>query len=191
MDQEQLLLYETFGNYAVENLFWSLCYLNNAAFDTPMRTDTRNKLLSMSKTYETIILSVYPDERGKRLSDAMAENHRLFIAYVEHLMAGSAQAGLMKQKWLQNGLKIAEMLHALNSYWKVPEWSAMIEHQADLLAAIATDTRNQQYQTFINTAPICTRIAVDMSRYMSGGIAHQEGNTEKTAPASHRTQERQ
>ena len=35
MNQEELQLYEAFGYYATEELFWSLVYLNNAAFHTP------------------------------------------------------------------------------------------------------------------------------------------------------------
>lgn len=174
MDQEELLLYETFGNYAIDNLFWSLLYLDNAAFNTPLKEDCKNKLLSLNKTYETIIMSIYPLEKAKELVTAMANNNRLFISYVEHLLIGSAQTNALKQKWKDNGLQIAALLNHLNTHWKIPEWSAMISHEADLLETIATSIKTKNYGTFINTAPICKRLAVDMSKYMCSGIMRQQ-----------------
>ena len=60
VNQEELQLYEAFGYYATEELFWSLVYLNNAAFHTPLKEDSKNKLISLNKTYATIISGIYP-----------------------------------------------------------------------------------------------------------------------------------
>lgn len=177
MDQEELSLYEAFGNYAIDNLFWSLVYLNNASFNTPMKEECKNKLLSLNKTYELIIMSIYPAEKGKNLIEAMANNNRLFISYIEHLLEGSNQTGAFKQRWKENGMQIAMLLNKLNPHWKVPEWSAMIQHETDLLETIATNLRAKNYTTFVNTAPICRRLAVDMSKYMSSGVILQQGDT--------------
>ncbi|MCI8554241.1 MAG: hypothetical protein HFJ80_04770 [Clostridiales bacterium] len=173
MTQDELLLYETFGNYATENLFWSLSFLNNAVFRTPMQAELKNKLFSMNKTYETIILSIYPEE-GKHLVAAMAASNRLFVSYIEHLLQGDGQAAVYQERWRENGQRIAALLNQMNAYWKINEWSAMIRHEADLLEMIAMNMKDDHYTAFVSTAPLCRRLAIDMSKYMCSGITRQK-----------------
>ena len=177
MDQEELALYQTMGNYATENLFWSLIYLNNTAFNTPLRNDAKTKLLGMNKMYDTIISSVYPSGEGDELIAAMANNNRLFISYIDHLMQGSNQASVFQQQWKENGCKIAQILGKMNPYWRTMEWTAMINHEAALLDTIASSMQAKNYGTFANTAPICRRLAIDMSNYMCSGITKQQQST--------------
>lgn len=178
MEQEEgMALYEAFANYAIDNLFWHLAYLNNAAFNTPLRTDIQRKLLSLNKAYETIIVDVYPTEIGRQLIHAMGMNNQLFINYVNHLLQNSNQTQIIRQRWLENGQQIAQLLSELNPYWRVAEWSAMIRHETDLLQTIAINLKDKEYRTFIYTAPICRRLAIDMSKYMTTGIAKQQQET--------------
>ena len=170
MDEDMMRLYEAFSNYATDNLFWSLVDLNNAVFHTPLKEDAKNKLISLNKTYGTILSSIYPLDKSRDLITAMGNNNQLFIIYVENLMRDSDQTNAVKQKWKENGQQIAQILHRLNPYWRVPEWAAMIQHETDLLEAIATSLKAQNYTTFINTSPICHRLALDMSKYMCAGI---------------------
>ena len=174
MDQEELALYEALETFAVDNLFWSLTFVNNAVFNTPLKEDTKNKLLSLSKNYTTILTSIYPMDKCNDLTTAMANNNQLFIAYIEHFLRGDSQANTYKQKWKDNGLQIAALLNKLNPYWKTMEWSAMIGHETDLLETIVSNLKSKNYMTFINTAPICRRLAVDMSKYMCTGITKQQ-----------------
>ena len=176
MDQEELQLFEAFGNYATENVFWSLVFINNAAFRTPLREEVKNKLLGMNKMYDTIITSIYPSEDGRNLVAAMGNNNRFFVAYVEHLMQEDSQANAFKQKWKENGRQMAMLLCKMNPYWKAAEWSAMIGHESDLLDTIASNLKSKNCSVFANTAPICQRLAVDMSKYMSVGIVKQNGD---------------
>ena len=67
MDQEELLLYEAFANHAIDNLFWSLSYINNVAFNTPMKTDIQKKLVDLNQAYELLISGIYPAEKGQEL----------------------------------------------------------------------------------------------------------------------------
>lgn len=174
MNQEQLALYQAIGNYATEQLFWSLVLINNAAFNTPLRHDAKNKLMSMGKVYDTIISSIYPNGEGKELVAAMMNNNRLFIAYIEHLMQGSGQAHQYKLQWKDSGRQIAQILCKMNPYWRAMEWTAMIGHEADLLDTIATNMQAKNYATFVNMAPICQHLAIDMSQYMCSGICKQK-----------------
>ena len=177
VNQEELQLYEAFGYYATEELFWSLVYLNNAAFHTPLKEDSKNKLISLNKTYATIITGIYPMDKCHDLVTAMANHNQLFVQYVETLMQGDSQTNVIRQKWKENGLKIANILNRMNPYWKVAEWSAMIGHEADLLESIATSLKIKNYTTFVNIVPICHRLAVDMCQYMCAGIANQGQRT--------------
>lgn len=174
MDQEELQLYEAFGNYATDNLFWSLVYLNNAVFHTPLKEDARKKLVSLGKTYSTILSSIYPMDKCHDMITLMTNNTQLFISYVENLLQGSSQTEVVRQKWKDNGLQMATVLNRMNSYWKITEWTAMISHESDLLEAIATSLKAKNYTAFVNTAPTCRRLALDMSKYMSAGVCSQK-----------------
>ena len=77
VNQEELQLYEAFGYYATEELFWSLVYLNNAAFHTPLKEDSKNKLISLNKTYATIISGIYQMDKCHDLVTAMANHNQL------------------------------------------------------------------------------------------------------------------
>ncbi len=180
MDQEELLLYEAFANHAIDNLFWSLSYINNVAFNTPMKTDIQKKLINLNQAYELLISGIYPAEKGQELIRLAASHNQLFIAYVDHLFQNSGQTAQIKQKWKENGQQIAQALSKMNHYWMVAEWAAMINHESDLLETIAINMKDKKYMTFINTAPVCRRLAIDMSKYMCGGITKQRQDTWNT-----------
>lgn len=78
LDQDEQLLYEAFANYASDSLFWSLIFLNNAVFGTPFLEDSRNKLMSLSQMYETIMLSVYPVGQCSGLIETMKRRSGCF-----------------------------------------------------------------------------------------------------------------
>ncbi len=174
MDQDEQLLYEAFSNYANDSLFWSLIFLNNAVFGTPFLEESRQKLLSLSQMYETIMLSIYPAAQCSGLIDAMKSRSGCFASYVDCLLKGSAETGKALEKWRQNGQEIALMLSKLNPYWKPTEWSAMVSHEAELMEAIAVNMKDKNYEAFVNTAPVCRRLAMDMSKYMCSGVIKQQ-----------------
>lgn len=173
VDQEELSLYQAFGNYATESLFWQLIYLESAIFNTPLRQDAKNKLMNMSKMYETIMTGIYPMGECRELVTAITNSNRLFVVYVEQLTQGNGRCTATKQQWRENGRQIAQMLCKINPYWQATEWTAMISHECDLLDTIATNMQTKNYAIFGNIAPVCRRLAIDMSSYMSSGIVRQ------------------
>lgn len=173
MDQDEQLLYEAFANYASDSLFWSLIFLNNAVFGTPFLEDSRNKLMSLSQMYETIMLSVYPVGQCSGLIETMKRRSGCFAHYVDCLLAGSPETGAALEQWRQNGQSIALMLSELNPYWKPAEWSALVSHEAELMETIAVNMKDKNYAAFVSTAPVCRRLAMDMSKYMCSGILRQ------------------
>lgn len=173
MNEEELKLYQAMGDYATDNLFWSLTYLTNALYHTPLKNEAKTKLMGLSRTYETIILSIYPKDEGQQLVSAMAQNNHLFIQFVDRLVIGSDQTGAAKQQWLENGRQLARLLCAMNPHWKAPEWTAMITHEIDLMDTVATGLAAQKCEVFGNTVPICKRLAIDMAQYMTVGIIKQ------------------
>lgn len=173
MNQDELAIYLAVTNFATENLFWQLVYLNNAVFQTPLKIEAKEKLLGMKKMCGTIISSFYPSGEGGELVEAMAKNNRLFVAYADSVMQGSSRSGILKRQWRENGQQIAHLLCRMNPYWRTAEWTAMINHEADLLDKIATSLHARNYTVFVDIAPICRRLAIDMSNYMSSGLAKQ------------------
>lgn len=172
-EEEKLLLQQALDSFAVDNLLWSIVYLNNAIFNTPLKIDAQKKLLSMGKECKSIIMNIYPTENGKELVSAIEEYDRLFILYVNQLIHGSSQAPLIKERWKELGDGIAQLLSQINPHWNAMEWRAMINHESDLLDTLACGLHSKNYEIFFNTAPICRRLAFDMSSYMCNGIAKQ------------------
>lgn len=174
MDQEMLSLYEAFENYTTDNLFWSLLFLNNANFQTPLKTDAQKKLLSMSQSFQNIMGSLYPPEQTRELTASLSSSNQWFISYVDSLLQDSSETSIIKSRWQENGRQTAALLSQLNPYWKPLEWSAMINYESDLLETLALKLKEQNYGAFINTVPICRRLAIDMSKYMCSGVAQQK-----------------
>lgn len=179
MNQDEQLLYEAFTNYASDGFFWSLVFLNNAVFDTAFADESRKKLLSISQAYETIMLSLYPSSQCSGLIDAMKNQNQLFANYVDCLLKDSPDLQKALEQWQQNGQSVAMMLSKLNPYWKAAEWSALMAHEAELMEAIAKNMKDQNYSAFVNTAPFCRRLAMDMSKYMCSGVIEQRKNSQK------------
>lgn len=173
MDEKQLQLYSAFGNFATENLFWSIFYLNSMAFGTPLRHELRTKLLNFYKMYESIICSVYDTETSKELVAEMARNNSLFVSYVDTFMRNSYKSSTVYSQWEESGSKIAHLLCSMNAHWQAAEWSAMIAHQQDLLDAMVHDYKQQNYTSLLKTVPVCRRLAIEMAQYMSSGIVKQ------------------
>jgi hypothetical protein len=170
MTQEEELLFESFAGYALDNLFWSLIYADSAVFETPLLAPSRQKLLDLYQSYQTVITGIYPPERCGALVEAMRENNRLFTVYVELLVQGSDQAAMARQRWKESGQRLAWLLSELNPYWRVAEWTAMINHETDLLDTIVTGMKGRNYDAFVNMAPVCRRLAFDMSKYLYTGV---------------------
>lgn len=173
MDQDEQLLYEAFTNYASDGLFWSLIYLNNAVFGTDFAAESRTKLLSLSQMYETIMLSIYPYEECGGLVEAMKARNQVFVDYVDCLLHDSPDTQRALERWRENGQRIALLLSKLNPFWKPAEWSALVSHEAELMEAIAVNMKAKNYSAFVTTAPVCRRLAMDMSKYMCSGIIQQ------------------
>ena len=53
--QDELELYQDYGNFAVDNLFWSLTFLNAVLFQTPNASEVKEKLLAQKRPYEGLI----------------------------------------------------------------------------------------------------------------------------------------
>lgn len=173
MDHDEQLLYEAFSNYASDSLFWSLIFLNNAVFGTPFLEESRQKFLSLSQMYETIMFSIYPAGQCTGLIEAMKGRGGCFANYVDCLLEDSPDTQTALEQWRQNGQEIALMLSKLNPYWKPAEWSALVSHEAELMETIAVNMKDQNYAAFVSTAPVCRRLAMDMSKYMCTGILAQ------------------
>ena len=48
--QDELELYQDYGNFAVDNLFWSLTFLNAVLFQTPNASEVKEKLLVIQRS---------------------------------------------------------------------------------------------------------------------------------------------
>ena len=173
MSEQELLLYKTLGNFMTENLFWRLLYLDNVNFETPLSSYTKNKLLNMDKSFENIITRIYPKKEANELVFAVNKYNQLFIAYVDAFISNHPDANALKLQWEDSGQRIAHLLCKLNPYWHKTEWCAMIGHESQLLDSIATNLKTRNYAAFVNTAPICRRLAIDMAEYLSAGIVKQ------------------
>jgi hypothetical protein len=181
MTQEEELLFESLSGYALDNLFWSLIYADSAVFATPLLEPSREKLLGLYRNCQTVLTSVYPADQCGGLVEAMGENNRLFTVYVELLVQGSDQAVMARQRWKESGQRLAQLLSQLNSYWRVAEWTAMINHETDLLDAIVTGMKRRNYSALVDTASVCRRLAFDMSKYLYGGVEKQAFSKESLA----------
>ena len=81
--QDELELYQDYGNFAVDNLFWSLTFLNAVLFQTPNASEVKEKLLAQKRPYEGLITAYYPGPEGQRQVGLLDENNRLFIIYAQ------------------------------------------------------------------------------------------------------------
>ena len=81
--QDELELYQDYGNFAVDNLFWSLTFLNAVLFQTPNASEVKEKLLAQKRPYEGLITAYYPGPEGQRQVSLLDENNRLFIIYAQ------------------------------------------------------------------------------------------------------------
>mgnify|MGYP000848450667 FL=1 len=170
--QDELELYQDYGNFAVDNLFWSLTFLNAVLFQTPNASEVKEKLLAQKRPYEGLITAYYPGPEGQRQVSLLDENNRLFIIYAQRCRhRDPAAVESAQRKWAENGAQMARHLSQMNPHWKQLEWSAMISHQTQLITSIARATCQGQYDAFVNTAPLCKNVAIDMAAYMASGIA--------------------
>ena len=170
--QDELELYQDYGNFAVDNLFWSLTFLNAVLFQTPNASEVKEKLLAQKRPYEGLITAYYPGPEGQRQVSLLDENNRLFIIYAQRCRhRDPAAVESARRKWAENGAQMARHLSQMNPHWKQLEWSAMISHQIQLITSIARATCQGQYDAFVNTAPLCKNVAIDMAAYMASGIA--------------------
>ena len=170
--QDELELYQNYGNFAVDNLFWCLTFMNSVLFQAPNANDIKEKLLAQKRAYEGLITAYYPGPEGQRLVNLVDENNRLFIIYTQRCHhKDPAAVESARRKWTENGAQIARHLAQINPHWKQPEWSAMISHEAQLITSIARATCQGQYEAFVNTVPLCKNVAIDMAAYMASGIA--------------------
>lgn len=170
MTAEQLDIYQAFGNYAVDNLFWRLLFIDSTMFSTPIKEETKKQMLESYKQFELILSGILDAEKSEKLTRQMAENNRLFVEYIENLLVGCPHLDTIREKWLENGRQFAQMLCEMSAYWKKAEWNAMITREIHLLDAIARGMLAGNYNIFIDTSPICKRLAVDMAAYMSMGL---------------------
>jgi hypothetical protein len=157
-------------SYAIDNLFWSLSYLENAVFATPLEGEVRAKLLDLYRSNQALLSGLYPPERCAPLVAALEENNRCFVDYVDQLLRGSGEAEQTRARWRETGRRMAALLSELNPYWRTAEWDAMICHETDLLDTIATSMRTRNYGAFVNMTPLCRRLALDMSNYLYLGV---------------------
>lgn len=176
MGQEELALYETFSGCGTDTLFWSMMYLNNAVFQTPFEPNAQKMLMNSGQGYASAISRLYPSQAGRELINALSNNNQWFITYMSCLLGDSGQLGFVRDKWMDNGRKIAGLFNQVNPFWRQAEWSAMLNHQAELLARIAASMKEKDYAGVTGLTPLCRQLVQDMSKYMCSGIEQQRAS---------------
>ena len=117
--QDELELYQDYGNFAVDNLFWSLTFLNAVLFQTPNASEVKEKLLAQKRPYEGLITAYYPGPEGQRQVSLLDENNRLFIIYAQRCRhRDPAAVESARRKWAENGAQMARHLSQMNPHWK-------------------------------------------------------------------------
>jgi hypothetical protein len=173
-NEDRLLLFDTLTGCTMDNLFWSLLYVNSAIFATPLAEESKTKLLRLHESDRAVLRSLYPASACEDLTAAMEENRQFFVGYVETLVQGNGQAPVMKERWRESGRRLARRLSQMNPYWRLGEWTAMIDHEMDLLETMTTSLMARNYHAFVSVAPVCRRLAMDMSNYLYVGVEKQE-----------------
>lgn len=171
--QDSFKLYQAIVGYMTDNLFWRLTYLNAALFHSPNKEDIKKKLLSMYKKLEAILSYFYHSSPAmQELVRRMDNDNRLFVVYIDRCPSKNPAAREQTQRqWIENGNQIARLLSQLNTQWKQPEWTGMISQSIQMLSLIANQTIQGNYNCLIQNTPLCERLGVDMSEYMTKGIA--------------------
>lgn len=170
--QDELELYQDYGNFAVDNLFWSLTFLNAVLFQTPNASEVKEKLLAQKRPYEGLITAYYPGPEGQRQVGLLDENNRLFIIYAQRCRHRDP-AGRRIRPAQMGGKRRPDGPPPVPNEPPL-ETAGMERHDfppdpADHLHRPATC--QGQYDAFVNTAPLCKNVAIDMAAYMASGIA--------------------
>lgn len=173
--QDQFEVYEAFGNYATDHLFWSLVYLNAALFHCPNREAVRRKLLLLPEQHERLITYFYNTAEGVSVASAMQRASRAFIRYIDALADGKpGGCADCEAQWREAIDTIAANLALLNPDWRRDIWKTMLTQEYDMLLRIAKATQAGKYEAFPQDTPLCARLARDMSQYLASGIVKQK-----------------
>lgn len=136
--QDELELYQDYGNFAVDNLFWSLTFLNAVLFQTPNASEVKEKLLAQKRPYEGLITAYYPGPEGQRQVACMTKTTGCSSSTLSAAATGSRRpSNPPGANGRKTAAQVARHLSQMNPHWKQLEWSAMISHQTQLITSIA------------------------------------------------------
>lgn len=163
---------------ATEQLMWQVLYINCVAQHSPSLKVVREKLLSLPRNFELIMLNSVNSPIVVDLAHAVYDGNRVFVQYVDSIFSGGADELILKQKLNDNIQYIASCLHRINPQWKTTEWITLINHQIQLMNTVMTKAKEGHYESWAEILPIIRKLKMDMADYLASGIAgfpQQEG----------------
>lgn len=170
--QDELELYQNYGNFAVDNLFWCLTFMNSVLFQAPNANDIKEKLLAQKRAYEGLITAYYPGPEGQRLVNLVEKQppvHHLHPALPPQGPWPPVESALAQVDGERHAVRAAPRPDQPPLEAAGMERDDFPRGPADYVHRPATC--QGQYEAFVNTVPLCKNVAIDMAAYMASGIA--------------------
>lgn len=156
---------------AADQLLWQILYINAVAQHAPNLSVVRNKLLSLPKNFELIMLNSVNSPTVRNLTQAVYEGNRLFVEYVDCVFHGGDDKGVIRQKLDDNIQYITKCLCQINPQWGDTQWKTMIHHQIELMNTVMYDAKEGKYEDWSLILPVIRRLKMDMADYLAHGIS--------------------
>lgn len=160
--------------YAADQLMWQVLYINSVAQHAPNVNVIRDKLLSLPRTFELILLNSVNSPAVKDLAQAVYDGNRLFVQYVDCVCNGGTDQTTLKQKLEDSVQQIAKCMNGINPQWGTAEWMTLMHHEIDLMNTVMDKAKQGKYETWAQVLPVVRKIKMDMADYLAHGISGEE-----------------
>lgn len=170
-DHELAALRKAIYENAAEQLMWQVLYINAAAQHAPNLKVIRDKLLSLPRTFELIMLNSVNSPLIQELAHTVYDGNRLFIQYVDSVFNHGPDTSDLARQLNDNIQAIARILHEINPQWGTAAWTTLIRHQIDLMNSVMNSAQQGKYETWAEILPIVRKLKMDMADYLAQGIS--------------------
>lgn len=177
-DNQKKELTRAIGEYLIDQLLWRILYLNSVASNWEGSEEIRGKLLSLPSTFKLIIDNIERTPAGKELYEAINEETKYYVQYVNSTLNGENNLKNLKKLWDRSIERGLNALSRIYPKWNQMEWDAMISHQQNLLENILMDVKAGKYDTLPTIIPNIRRLTTDISQYLSKGFIDKENSND-------------